>query len=123
MCTILLPIKPEYVDKILNKAKLYEYRKKISKKNVDKIIIYCTSPVKKVVADVEVTKIVTNTPDKLWNDTKLFSGIAKDKYMKYFANSNIAFAYELGKVNLYDKPKNLEEIGINYYPQSYVYID
>ena len=28
MCTILLPIKPEYVDRIIDQSKLYEYRKK-----------------------------------------------------------------------------------------------
>ena len=27
MCTILLPIKPEYAKKIVNKTKIYEYRK------------------------------------------------------------------------------------------------
>ena len=48
MCTILLPIKPEYVNKIIEKTKLYEYRKNKCKKKVDKIVIYSTSPVKKL---------------------------------------------------------------------------
>ena len=29
MCTILLPIKPEYANRIVDKTKLYEYRKNI----------------------------------------------------------------------------------------------
>ena len=93
------------------------------KKNVDKIVIYCTSPVKKIIAEVEVKSIISNTPIKLWNDTKEFSGISKSKYIKYFENKDTAFAYELGNVILYDIPKTLNDIGINYYPQSYVYLD
>jgi predicted transcriptional regulator len=123
MCTILLPIKPEYAKKIVNKTKIYEYRKSKCKKNVDKIVIYCTSPVKKIIAEVEVKSIISNTPIKLWNDTKEFSGISKSKYIKYFENKDTAFAYELGNVILYDIPKTLNDIGINYYPQSYVYLD
>lgn len=122
MCTILLPIKPEYANKIVNQTKLYEYRKNICKKNVDKIIIYSTSPVKRVIAEVEVKSILSNTPDKLWNETKQYSGISKNKYMKYFENKSIAYAYELGSVIVYKYPKKLEDIGINYYPQSYVYL-
>lgn len=122
MCTILLPIKPEYANKIVNQTKLYEYRKNICKRYIDKIVIYSTSPVKRIVAEVEVKSIISNTPNKLWDETKQYSGISKIKYMKYFANKNIAFAYELGKVIVYEKPKKLKDIGINYYPQSYVYL-
>ena len=43
--------------------------------------------------------------------------------MKYFKNKDIAFAYKLGKVIVYDKPKTLKDLGINYYPQSHVYLE
>ena len=122
MCTILLPIKPEYANKIVEQKKLYEYRKNICKRKIDKIVIYSTSPVKRVVAEVEVKSVLSNTPNKLWKETKQYSGISKTKYMKYFKNKKIAFAYELGKIIIYKQPKMLEDIGINYYPQSYVYL-
>lgn len=122
MCTILLPIKPEYANRIVEQTKLYEYRKNICKKNIDKIVIYSTSPVKRIIAEVEVKAVISNTPNKLWNETKQYSGISKTKYMKYFENKDIAFAYELGKVIVYKQPKKLEDIGIDYYPQSYVYL-
>ena len=122
MCTILLPIKPEYANRIVEQTKLYEYRKNKCKRKVDKIVVYSTSPVKKIIAEVEVKGIISNSPDKLWKETKDYSGISKTKYMKYFENKDIAFAYKLGKVLIYDKPKTLKDIGINYYPQSYVYL-
>ena len=55
MCTILMPINPQYVDEILAGRKKYEYRKiKAKKANVDKMIIYSTSPIMKVVAEVDI---------------------------------------------------------------------
>lgn len=123
MCAILLPIKPEYVNKILNQTKLYEYRKNKCKKKVNKIIIYSTAPVKKIVAEVEVKEMMEDTPINLWNKTGNCSGISKTKYMKYFQNKEIAFAYKLGNVVIYDNPKELKDLNINYYPQSHVYID
>ena len=62
MCTILLPIKPEYANKIVEQTKLYEYRKNKCKKQIDRIVIYSTSPVKKVIAEVEVKEIISNSP-------------------------------------------------------------
>ena len=47
---ILLSIRPEYVEKIISGEKKYDYRTKAAKRNVDKIIIYETTPVKKVIA-------------------------------------------------------------------------
>lgn len=46
MATILLSIKPEYVDKIFTRTKKYEYRKRLSQLPVDKIIVYSTDPIK-----------------------------------------------------------------------------
>ncbi|MCA6069746.1 MAG: hypothetical protein LE180_01275 [Endomicrobium sp.] len=37
MCKILLSIKPEYVEKIFNNIKRYEYRRILAKNNVDLI--------------------------------------------------------------------------------------
>lgn len=51
---ILLSIKPEYVYKILEGTKKYEFRKRIARKNSSYLLVYCTSPIKKVVAKVEI---------------------------------------------------------------------
>ena len=39
MKTIILSIKPQYVEKILDGTKKYEYRTRIPKSNINKIII------------------------------------------------------------------------------------
>jgi len=124
MCRILMPINPEYVDEILAGRKKYEYRKiKAKRNNVDKMIIYSTSPIMKVVAEVDIKEILEEDPEKLWEMTKNESGISKDFYNKYYKNRDTAIAYKLGTIKIYDKPKNLDDIGINYVPQSFVYLD
>lgn len=49
MCAILLSINPIHVENILNGTKSYEFRKRACKKQVDRILIYSTNPVMKVV--------------------------------------------------------------------------
>lgn len=123
MSKILIPIKPEYVDKILSGNKKYEYRKIKPKRKVDKMIIYSTYPIMKVVGEVEVIDIIEDNIHNLWGSTNKYSGISKDKFYKYFDKRDVGYAYKLGKVIKYDKTKELSEIGINYVPQSFIYID
>ena len=64
MSKILLSINPEYVEKILLGQKKYEYRKvKPSRKDIDKMIIYSTAPVKMIVAEVYIEDIIIERPD------------------------------------------------------------
>ena len=124
MCKILMPINPEHVDEILSGNKKYEYRKiKAKRKNIDKMVIYSTSPIMRVVAEVDVEGIIEASPEKLWEQTKEYSGITKDFYSKYYKNKENAIAYKLGNIKVYDKPKKLCDIGINYVPQSFIYLD
>lgn len=56
MATILLSIKPEYANKIFDGQKHYEYRKRIPKKEVSKIVVYSSAPEQAVIGEVEVVK-------------------------------------------------------------------
>ena len=54
MCKILISINPEHVEKIIAGIKRYEFRTKVAKRDIDAIIIYCTYPTKKVLAEVKI---------------------------------------------------------------------
>lgn len=122
MCKILLSINPEHVKNIFNGKKFFEYRKKSCKREVDKIVIYTTYPIKKVVGEVEVLEVIKMKKDELWANTKEYSGITKDFFDEYYKNNDIAIAYKLGRVIKYKNPKTLKEIGVNVAPQSYIYL-
>lgn len=122
MKKILLSINPEYVERILNGTKKFEYRTKVAKRDIKAILIYCTYPTKKVVAQVKIKSILSDSPENLWKMTKEFSGISKEFFDRYFKNREVAYAYELGDVIEYKKPKLLEDFGIHYAPQSFIYV-
>ena len=121
MSKILLSIKPEYVERILDGTKQYEFRKRLAK-DVTKIVIYSTSPVKKVVAEVEVIGTIECAEQKLWNLTHEYAGIDKKKFHEYFCDCKNACAYVLGNVKKFERPKSLEAYGLSLAPQSFIYI-
>lgn len=123
MCTILLPIKPKYSNKILDGSKKFEFRKNIPTRKVDKIIIYSSYPEKNIVGEVEVLGIISEDISKLWEKTKKFSGISKKDFMLYYADKDKGFAYILGDVKKYKESINLNNIGVKYSPQSFIYAD
>ena len=119
---MLISINPEHVENIFNGSKKYEYRKVKCKQNIDKIIIYSTSPIMKVVGEAKVEQILEDSLDNIWKKTSKYAGISLDFYYKYFKNSNKAIAYKLTNIKKYDKPKELSSYGINFAPQSFVYV-
>jgi predicted transcriptional regulator len=123
VATILLSIKPEYVVKIMNHTKLYEFRKKIPQKSVTRIIIYSSEPEQMIVGEFEVLDIIRLKPTPLWEMTKSSAGITRTKYREYFHGCNVAFAYRIGHVTQYDPPKKLEDYGVDQPPQSFIYLD
>lgn len=94
----------------------------ITKQKVDSILVYETHPTMKIVAKVSVKNILCDSPHKIWQETRKYSGISKELYNKYFNKSKKAFAYQIDKIEKFNKPKLLSEYGINYVPQSFVYI-
>ena len=122
MRKIIISINPEHVQNIISGVKKYEYRKIAAKQNISAIIIYETSPVKMVVAEAEIIDVLMLSPDELWEQTKHASGITKQFFDRYFAGRDVAHAYKLGKIKVYDKPKMLMDYGIKTAPQSFVYV-
>ena len=122
--SVLLSIKPEFVEKIFDGSKRYEYRKILFKNiNVNKIIVYASSPVQMVVGEFEIDGVLTLKPEGLWRKTKLESGITKAFFDKYFDGRNIGHAIQIGKVVKYAQPLCLNrEFGIKHPPQSFAYI-
>lgn len=122
MESILLSINPEYVERIFAGSKKYEFRKRLANRTVDKILIYSTAPIMKVVGEVEIVETISASPTALWECTKKFAGISRDMYRKYFKGCKVAYAYQLGQVIRYDPPKELSEFNVSLPPQSFIYL-
>ncbi len=62
------------------------------------------------------------SPKDLWKETHNESGITKSFFNQYFKNRDIAYAYKLGKIMVYEKPIELSELRLKSAPQSFVYL-
>ena len=80
---ILISINPEHVANIINGTKKYEYRKIAAKQDVSSIIIYETTPIKRIVAEAEIAEVIMLPPEERWEQTKDASGISKTFFDKY----------------------------------------
>ena len=120
---LLISIKPEFVKKILAYEKLYEFIKSIFKEDVDKIFIYSTYPVKKIVGYFEVNEIICESPQELWNSFSEVSGISKKDFFKYYANSNEGFAIKIDNLHIFEEYIDMNQYDDFRAPQSFCYVE
>ena len=119
---VLMSIKPKFVEEIFSETKTFELRKKIFKSSINTIVIYSSSPKKKVVGEIIIDKIISSTPKLLWKSYKNNLGISEKEYFKYYKNSKVAYAIKIKKIIKYKKELELKDFGIEKATQSYQYI-
>ena len=121
---VLLSIKPEFAEKILDGEKLFEFRKSIPKaKGVKTIVLYATMPVGKVVGEFDIEEFLSDSPSGLWNVTFKHSGITKRFFNEYFQGRSIAYAIKVRKVRRYEKPLDIKVLlRGRTAPQSFCYL-
>lgn len=108
---ILLSIKPEYAESILDGHKKFEFRKSIFRNSdVKTVVIYATMPVGKVVGEFEVDRVISLAPDDLWDMTKKYAGITRDFFDEYFSERSRGFAIGVKNPQRYDAPFSLSEL-------------
>ena len=121
---VLLSIKPEFAEKILNGQKHFEFRKSIFKRDVTTVVIYSTMPVGLVVGEFDIKEIIQDSPAEVWKITKDLSGISESFFDSYFESRSKAYAIQIGEVRRYSHPKYLSDIIPTkaFAPQSYRYL-
>lgn len=121
---ILMSIKPEYVNRIFFGCKKFEYRKRIPKLPMDRVYVYSSYPVKKIVGYFDVDYVLCGTPEEIWKETCKFSGIEALTYRDYFFESKTGYAIHISRTKLFDKPIDpyVECRGFKA-PQSFMYFN
>ncbi len=117
----ILSIKPQFVEEIAAGRKLFEYRKTVFKQRVEKVYVYASAPVSRIVGEFEPVDVVTGRPDDIWEKTKKKSGITKAFFDTYFEGRTEAYAIVIQNYVHYERAKELPK-GIHA-PQSYRYVD
>ena len=124
MKAVLLSIKPEFVHKIFEGTKKFEFRKRVFKDiSVKKVIVYSSSPEQKVIGEFEIETILNDTPNNIWIQTKLYSGISQEFYDEYFEGRDKAYAIKVASTKMYRKQKTLADFNVQSAPQSFAYVE
>lgn len=120
---ILLSIKPKFADMILDGIKRVEYRKALASIANDRILLYATAPIKKVVGEVKVKRAGRgDNKDAVWACYLDCSGITKEEFDEYFKNKKYASWYFLEEPIRYKKPQNIRYFGVKTPPRNFVYL-
>ncbi len=123
---ILLSIKPQYVEEIKKGTKKYEFRKLVFRpiENSEKVFIYSSSPVKRIIGSFRRGEIVEDKPTKLWERLKEEAGIKEKDFFDYFQNKEKGLAISIEDLELFKKPVDPKKIKEDFVPpQSFTYID
>lgn len=119
---VILPIKPKYVKEIISGNKLYEYRKLVFRRNVNKIYVYSSYPEKRIVGYFRYNGYLEDSPDNIWLLTNNVSGISKHEYDEYYKHKNISYALKIANFIKFEKGIDPKEVISNFRaPQSYMY--
>jgi predicted transcriptional regulator len=121
---ILLSIKSEFAERILQGEKKYEFRRNIFRQsNVEKVLIYASSPVKRIIGEFEIDDILSLELDLLWTKTSYHAGVNKDFFDKYFYGKSIGNAIKIRNAKRYALPLELSFFNIKHAPQSFIYLN
>ncbi len=119
----MLSIKPEFVERILDGSKRFEFRRTMFKEPVRSVVVYSTMPVGQVVAEFDVKRIHQLPIHDLWGLTKEYAGISEDRFFDYFKGKELGYAIEIGTIERYKEPLSLKaDFGVSP-PQSFVYVE
>jgi len=123
---VVLSIKPEFADKILNGEKSIELRKCAPDASAgDIIVIYSTYPVKAIVGICQVKEILKLKPSLMWQHHSDTLGIDKKRFSDYYQGAEIAIGIVLTSIKRLDHflPLDLIKKALPYFhpPQTFRY--
>ena len=107
---VVLSIRPSHLDMFFDNKEYIFYRNHKFYRKFEKIYIYGTKPIYKLVGEIRVGRVSYDNKDRLWEITKEKSIIAKEDFDEFFANKNKAYAIKVINTIKYDKLKDLSEI-------------
>ena len=122
---VILSIKPQFCKLIFDGVKRYEYRKRVFRRNdIDKVYVYASSPICKVIGYFTVDGIINDTVSSVWDMTHEHGGIDRGYYDSYFGGCDMAHAIGIRDAILFEVPINPYVELYNFHaPQNFMYVD
>jgi len=98
--TLLLTIDPRCTRAILRGEKTWEFRKVIWRDPIDRdrVYLYASVPVKRVVGTCRVASILEDRPERLWEKCRHEAGISEEEFFAYFRGKGKGYAIQIKAV-------------------------
>lgn len=127
MKSIILSIKPYFVEAILCGEKTIELRKRVGQSFLENntVYIYSTSPVKAIVAKAKISHVNRMRISEVGNDILIDAHVNKEYFEEYFRSATWAYLIHLKDVRSLKQPipiYKLRQLGITP-PQSFCYLN
>lgn len=124
LTSVILSIKPVYAQAIMAGTKKVEFRKKIFKREVEKIFIYSSMPKKMIIGYFTILEIIEDTPANLWQKFNQVGGISEKDFFEYYKNADKGYSIKIDKVVKFEEEIEPTEFIEEFCaPQSYIYIE
>lgn len=123
MVDMILSVKSEYADRILDGVKRFEFRKQRPRRRVSRVYIYATLPRKRIVGCFRLIRVLSGSPDEIWGMCGNHGGIEKEKFFSFFGNSKMVYGFEVGYLERFSPPIDPFKMNRDFKaPQSFAYI-
>lgn len=99
--TLLMSLRPEFAELILQGRKTVEFRRKFSKKYEGAtIVFYITRPVQQFMFTATITQVDHSQKKRLWNMSQQECGISQVAFDQYFSGIDYGYAIHLSNIKL-----------------------
>jgi predicted transcriptional regulator/ribosomal protein S18 acetylase RimI-like enzyme len=107
--TLLMSLRPEFAELMLQERKTIEFRRKFSKKYEGAtIVFYITRPVKQFMFTATITKVDHRQKEHLWDAYREEGGISKRVFDQYFSGTSYGYAIHLSNIRRIPNQLDLE---------------
>ena len=121
---MLLSIKPSFASKIYDGSKNIELRRVRPSRAVTKVLIYETSPVRRITGWFTIRWIRTLSPSQAWSKFRDHLGVTRSAFRSYFQDCRSAILLAISRARRFASGVRLSTVRIGMRPpQSYFYLD
>lgn len=122
---MLISVHPSFATEIVEGKKSVEFRRRWPRTQTDVAVIYATSPVKAIVAIVQIDEVVRAGNSQLWELSKAYGGsITRTTLREYMSGLELGVALLLGQRFSPNHKLNPKDVFGDFFvaPQSFRYL-
>ena len=99
-----------------------EFRRRPFARTITHVVIYATSPVRKLVGICEMGRVIRDAPSALWSQYGSEGGISREALFRYLDGLTYGIAILLRPFRSFANVLDLSELGFRRPPQSFRYL-